>query len=385
MKKIYGLFLGFAFVGSALAQPDQWAVAIDPAQISTIQGAKRVWDMSKASTAITVDGTKDAIWDQIASQPYDRFIKYSTGVSAGVYSTTSMLSDGPSPTRRLPDNNADFSGTYRVCYDEDYVYCFFDVTDNEVNDGTINPINEELEFQEAPYADSAQQLLGTAPFPPYTGAAGLLNKTYCYWGYLGAFKMNFKLVADGKCEVTFRQKADAIAKINYDQRAAACPCAWKIKGAGDGYTAEVAISLRITLADSAGNGFKIPMAKDELQYISFEMKVFDRDLNMKDIQSSWNAEDNNVWDAMLWGGKLLMRGTGVSVPEVKTSEVTFSPNPAVDVVTLSEKVKSVELVSISGATVKAASNVQEINVSDLAAGIYIVKIDGKVAGKLMKQ
>ena len=373
-----------AIATAMFAQPDQFPVAIDPAEENTLLTTKREISMQLLNTPITVDGVKDVVWDSIIAAPFDRYIKEFTKYEAGVYSKVSMLSDGPSPTRRLPDNNADFSGTYRVTYDEDYLYCFFDITDNEINDGGINPINEELEFQEAPYSDSARQMLGTNPYPPYTGTAGEMNKRYCYWAYLGAFKMNFKLIADGKCEVSFRQKADAIAMINYDQRAASCHCAWKTKTNGDGYTAEVAISLKIALADSTGTPFEVP-GYGEKKWISFEMKAFDRDLNMKDIQASWNATDNNVWDAMIFGGKLLMKHEHIGLYTTKTSTVTFSPNPVTDLIMLSEKAETIEVISINGSMVKRAQQTQELVVSDLANGFYLLKINGLPAGKFIKE
>jgi hypothetical protein len=317
MRKLSGLLVGLSLVTSLFSQPDQWYVAIDPAEVSTLLGPNRrksVMLRVDGADIPVIDGMKDAVWDKVSACTYDRYINYHTDLTAGVYSHKSDLSDG-SNTRRLPDNASDFSGTYRVIYDDDFMYYFFDITDNEVNDNYVNPgIAESFEIQIAPYPDSAKQMLQSSPYPPYTGPAGVINKKFCYWAYLGALHFWFDINHGGNClghAGGIRQKPDAV-KINWYQRFQSCGCAWDLKGDGTGYTAEIAISLKVALADSANNPFTVPATVNDTQWISLETKVLDEDLGMKTIQASWNAQDNNVWDAMVFSGKTLMRGSGTS-------------------------------------------------------------------------
>lgn len=383
MKKL----ITFMFMASAalqmFAQPDQWAVAIDPSSVNQLLGSeRRQWEALMTTTPVTIDGTKDAVWDKVEPQQYDRFIKEYTKNNSGTFQKISMLNDGDN-NRRLPDNDADFKGYWRVLYDEDYFYMFFDITDNEVNDGTINTFSEVLEIQEATYADSAQQALNGNPYPPYTGAAGELNKKFCYWGYLGSFQLVFSLAADNKCNFSFRQKSDALTKINYDSRAAACNCAWKIKPDGSGYIAEAAMSLKITFADSAGTPFTLP-APGDARWFALEMKVIDKDLNMKDIQASWNAVDNNVWDAMIYAGKVMLKGWSPGIKDAGSESISFWPNPAVSEIQFSAQLDKVQVIDMKGIVVKEGTNTNILNVSELPQGMYIIRSNDKILGKMTK-
>jgi hypothetical protein len=390
MRKIYGLLFGLAFAGSAFAQPDQWFVAIDPSQVSTLldTATRAHIDMYRDVTGgPTIDGVVDPIWDSVPSSSLGNFSQYITGYTAvtnGVYSFTSELSDG-SGTHRLPTSPADFSGSYKIMYDNDFIYVLYDITDDEINDGTLNTgVNEDWEFQEAPYPDSAAELLQGKPYPPYTGLAPEINKKFCYWGYLGAFKMDFMMEPSGTCNGEFRQKADAVA-IQYAQRVQSCMCAWKLKDDGSGYYTEIAFSLKVALADSAGNAFVVPQGPHDSRWIAFEMKVIDEDYKKAEIQASWSTKDDDVWDAMVYGGRLKMQGVSVALPSVTNKEFTFSPNPSKDVIRFNKLAASVKIVSMTGITAKTATNVTELNVSNLASGVYQVMVDGKSVGKLEKQ
>jgi hypothetical protein len=384
MKTIYAILASMGIAMNTFAQPDQWYVAINPDEIQTLQGPTRMkWEAVKADTPIVIDAYLDHQWTRVEPQRYTKFIKYSTVLESGIYSKKSMLQDG-SKTNRMPDNDQDFSGYWRILYDADNIYCFYDITDNEVNDNFINPgMQEVIEMQEAPYPDSASQLLNGKSYPPYTGAAPDICKKYCYWGYLGAFQIVFNLEKGGTCKAKFATKTDAV-KTDYSMRADACNCKWRLKDDCSGYYAEVAIPLAITFADSANNIFPLP-AQGKTLDIALDMKIIDYDYGMPGrVQASWSTEDNNVWDAMVYAGKLKLKGWTLGI-ESHTEEYTFSPNPASDHIHLNTTVKSIDIISIEGLTVKSAFNVNDLDVSSLFPGLYIIKINGKAAGKMIKQ
>lgn len=386
--KYFFPFLFFGISVQLLAQPgNPFYVTIDPAEVEQLLGSqRRTIDMMRVhgTEAPVIDGEKDPVWDHVPAGNFDKYIRYYTTYSEGSYRKVSLLSDGDD-LRRLPSSSVDFSGSYRLLYDDDYLYCFYDITDNQVN-YKGNPSRpsfwEEAVFHEAPYPDSAQQLLGSNPYPPYTGSAGEINKKFCYWAYLGAFKINFVLADSGKCEISITPKSDAV-KIDYAKRQEACHCAWKMKSDNSGYYQEVAISLKVTLADSAGHPFVVPATSHDIKWIAFDMGVYDRDEGMNEIQASWNSENSNLWDVMIYTGKLMMKGWDIGLDGNQQPPFTFYPNPASDVIFFNEPVL-VEIVSMDGTTMRTERVVTQCPVSSLASGIYVVKINGVPAGKLIK-
>jgi hypothetical protein len=307
MNKIYCLAAVLFYAIPAMAQPYQFIQPINPADAGLVSSpARRVWNIKKAEYPIIIDGNKDADWDLATQKMFDRFIMCQTTYTAGVYSCQ------PASGNRTPDNNSDFSGSCRITYDDDYLYAIYDITDNEVNDGIINPgIQERLELMIAPYSDSAQQMLQGKPFPPFSGVAPDINKKFCYWNYLGAFKFNFFLSNMPIAIVSIDERPDAV-KINYDQRVPACQAKWQLKMDGSGYILEVAISLKVSLADSANNPFPVPADTNIKKTVAFDVKVLDRDLGMNYIRASWNALDDCVWDNMLYTGKMIFNGSSGS-------------------------------------------------------------------------
>jgi len=367
MKKLIFLTAAIAMEVMGWAQPDQWYVAIDPAEVQNLLSKKKITDVMMVSPGQSpvVDGKKDAVWESVSAIPYDRYVLYHTKKNQdGSYSRET-------DKYRTPDKEDDFSGTFRLLFDEDYLYCFLEIKDNEVNDNLINPGKQEsFEIQLAPYPDSARQILGSSPYPPYSGSAPEINKKFCYWAYLGAFKFWFFLAPDGQCTSEIREKADAV-KINYQARLQSCQCAWKVNDEGTGYMAEAAINLKIALADSANNPFLIPAA-GQTKTISFETKVYDEDLGRDPIQASWNAEDDNVWDAMLYAGKLMIKGWTVETEDIQDKKITCYPNPASHIVFLSQKVEKAVLYAVCGNVVKSVANTDMISLSGLTPGVYMI-------------
>ena len=79
------------------------------------------------------------------------------------------------------------------------------------------------------------------------------------------------------------------------------------------------------------------------------------------------------------------------VENVAAAATRVYPNPATDVVNVeaAEAIESIAVFNISGAMVNASSNVNgnnaTINVSELASGIYFVRINNGAAVRIIKK
>jgi hypothetical protein len=395
MRKIYFSLIGITFSAIVYCQPECIPSLINPADTVLVSqppctslaqtGCRRVHVIRKTNVKINVDGQKDDIWAAIDSMNIDRFIICRTNYIAGVYACTPE-----EPFNRTPDNKTDFSGYSKIIYDDDYLYLLFDITDNEVNDGVINMgVQERIEIVVAPYPDSAQELLKGKPYPPYPGGTDFfcnpkdtnLYKRFIYWPYFGAFKFKFVINPAPAVTILIDEIPDT-SKINYYERVAACHSAWKMKDDKSGYILEAALSLKVALADSANKPYTID--KNE-QSMAFDVFPIDKDYGQNQIKASWNAQDDEVSDFMLYTGKLRFLKSYVGVDNSIIENVKFSPNPATDVITFSQKVSKAEIYSITGVLMSSGQNTEQLDVSGLQQGLYLVKADGEVIGKLMKE
>ena len=64
----------------------------------------------------------------------------------------------------------------------------------------------------------------------------------------------------------------------------------------------------------------------------------------------------------------------VGTKSAKLNNVTFYPNPTTDVVNFSTQVSSVDVCNINGVVIMSANFVNQVNLSSLAPGTYILKI-----------
>ncbi len=386
MKKIYGLLISIFAITNIMGQIEvPPTIVINPADTALVNSSdRRNWAMREPHEPITINGIKDANWDLITPKVFDRFILGKTTYENGSY--------GMSNLNRLPIDKNDFSGSYRFCYDEDYIYTFFDITDDEINDGVLSTgLNEQLQIFAVPYPNSAQQILQGKPYPSdindgvnYAGLSKELSKKYLYWGYLGALKINFSLIADGKCKIAIDTNANE-PLMDFKQREQSCHCAWKRKIDSSGYILEAAISLKIAMADSTGQPLDVYPSCQNTQ-MAFDVVLTDRDLGKaKNIKASWNAQNDNVWDLMLYTGELsIFNHRCYELNTENQDELTFSPNPATDLIHF-KNASTIQIISMNGILVASATNATELNISGLTSGIYVVIIDGAVAGKLQKE
>jgi hypothetical protein len=68
-----------------------------------------------------------------------------------------------------------------------------------------------------------------------------------------------------------------------------------------------------------------------------------------------------------------------------SNDVSVYPNPASDIINFTQKVNRAEIISVTGAVVKSATNSEQMDVSGLPQGLYIIRADDIVIGKLIKE
>lgn len=99
-----------------------------------------------------------------------------------------------------------------------------------------------------------------------------------------------------------------------------------------------------------------------------------------------------------WGGfayydNIIVSGATASAEDFVTSTFSIYPNPVKDILNISNsigaEINSLTIVDINGRTVKQInSNISQINISDLNAGVYFVNInsnEGSLTTKIVKQ
>ncbi len=79
----------------------------------------------------------------------------------------------------------------------------------------------------------------------------------------------------------------------------------------------------------------------------------------------------------------LTYSTVINVPEITEKTISVYPNPATDLITISEEVENVFIYDLSGRII-SVSDKNIINISDLQTGTYIIKIKNNNAVKTSK-
>ena len=276
---------------------------------------------------------------------------------------------------RSPESISDLSASYRMFYDTSVIRIFVSVADDEVNDGkTDSSVFETIQLFEAPYPNSV-----AAPYPSCIESAPEANMKYAYWNYLGARRMTFNL------NNTYRVDSTAgTPLIHYSKINKSTGFAWAPRPDGKGYNAEITLTWNDFFVDSNGvrvgtdtNGINI------LKSIAFEIQIIDRDKGKKDIRAGWNSGDARVDSAMCFTGILeIWDNAMMRVKQNRMTEISVYPNPADNFITLvhenSTEQRQVEIYSINGTLIRSEqygnSVYQTIDVSDIPAGMYLLKV-----------
>jgi hypothetical protein len=81
-------------------------------------------------------------------------------------------------------------------------------------------------------------------------------------------------------------------------------------------------------------------------------------------------------------------GETSSLQETEVEEIVFYPNPTKGLISFSKSIEKIEVVDISGKTLLSFSNVREINIGDLPAGSYLLRLhsnENSVLRKIVKE
>ena len=74
--------------------------------------------------------------------------------------------------------------------------------------------------------------------------------------------------------------------------------------------------------------------------------------------------------------------------ETELEEIVFYPNPTKGLISFSKSIEKIEVVDISGKILLSFSNVREINIGDLPAGSYLLRLhsnENSVLRKIVKE
>lgn len=83
-----------------------------------------------------------------------------------------------------------------------------------------------------------------------------------------------------------------------------------------------------------------------------------------------------------------INGETSSLQETELEEIVFYPNPTKGLISFSKSIEKIEVVDISGKILLSFSNVREINIGDLPAGSYLLRLhsnENSVLRKIVKE
>ncbi|MEE1323361.1 MAG: leucine-rich repeat domain-containing protein [Bacteroidales bacterium] len=83
-----------------------------------------------------------------------------------------------------------------------------------------------------------------------------------------------------------------------------------------------------------------------------------------------------------------INGETSSLQETEVEEIVFYPNPTKGLISFSKSIEKIEVVDISGKILLSFSNVREINIGDLPAGSYLLRLhsnENSVLRKIVKE
>ena len=302
-----------------------------------------------------------------------------------------------------------FYACAKMLYDANYLYILTKVIDptGPIQYNSTNGTSTAADFFEvevAPY-DSFTNVTGT-------GTAILTTDyedEYAYWNALGARKMSYYL--DGwVTEYNYIGSGAAEAAANtgfYD--------CWSNTRVGTvngqpGYESLLLMSFTWAMSSAAGtpwgSGATITGAGTNAYapvqggYIAFNVTVNEYENGQSgECQGAWSTNNNDIWATMALCGKLEFEGTlpnlpctscmldtlgllttpycggpcGTKLNSISASSVRILSNPVTNEIMFSDFVQSVKVINLVGTTVAEATGTQDINVSDLSEGLYIVK------------
>jgi hypothetical protein len=385
MKKIYVFLtvLNLCIVASAQSPTCNWFPTCENNLWITNNVVKKVATAYYFAPGLFTGDTSaiDQLWDAI---PGDSLL---INEYVGVDGSPTALQSNP-PRWSVPPSG--FSSQAKLLYDDNYLYVLLKVTDPnsylyKSDSGTISSVSS-LGVEIAPYDSIA---------PGYSSTD--YEDEFAYWNSLGARELGFYLdpivsTSNVSGWITQHNFVTGVSDPPSNKGFYGCYSGTKIHSLG--YEALLLVSFSWAMsagATATGGGTAYDPVKGN--YIAFNMNNVEYDAATAAssfVQSTWSTNNNDVWATMLYCGKVLL---GPDLPclsysplldslgllctnlnNVRTiNKVEILTNPVTEDIQFSEEIKDVKVIDLLGKTVIEADQTQDVNVSGLENGLYVIK------------
>ena len=81
---------------------------------------------------------------------------------------------------------------------------------------------------------------------------------------------------------------------------------------------------------------------------------------------------------------MCIRDRSPGIKDAGSESISFWPNPAVSEIQFSAQLDKVQVIDMKGIVVKEGTNTNILNVSELPQGMYIIRSNDKILGKMTK-
>jgi hypothetical protein len=392
MKKIYLFLLGLSLSVIAFTQSPtcSWYVECGSNTWLTAQaanGPKTVATAYYFSPGLWTNDTSaiDQLWDAIPGDPL---------MIDGYFGVSGPWGQSPSTNSTWSVPPTGYSSQAKLLYDADYLYILTKVSDPNSylynsNSGASTAGVSQFEVEVAPYDSIA---------PGY--AATDYQDEFANWNSLGARKLTFFLDPIANTA----NFSGWIGQFNYvsgSQDAASnqsfygCASGTNIHSLGYEGLLMVSFSWAMSNGGSATGGGTHYTATEGTS-IAFNITNIEYDAATAAssfVQTAWSTNNNDIWATMLFDGKVLL-GPDLPCPTYSNlldslgllasgcttlknptviGNARILTNPVTDDIQFSAMVKEVKVIDLVGKTVVEADQTQDVNVSGLANGLYLVK------------
>ncbi len=287
---------------------------------------------------------------------------------------------GGIPEKRIAkagvDNGpADFTGAFKVIYDDYSIYVLIKCTDEDINNKDVVEIAwaQDLRIQAIADRALAQGAKKSNAYMRFAAFGGL-KATFTASAFRDAMLINFDAAGIGSVDWA-GTNALLAANLLVDDKGATT---------GSGVVKRI-----ITIGFPALTGVFRPDFDVDIwknlnagKGISFDMKYNDYDTadpksaNNEDQTGSywWNARTDEAW-YLTWHAGFLAPDVPSAVKNPDATKSIFV-NKTATKIELSELANGT-IYNLAGKQIKEFRNVTEVNISDLAKGVYIVKANGE--------
>ncbi len=257
--------------------------------------------------------------------------------------------------------DADFTGTFKVCYNLERLYICWTILDDYAceipSTGTANPWTW----------DNVEVFL----------SLDTVGTTVAYDTNTIQLRFN-RGILDSAQTPGRADQSEYAGNVYYENTA-------------NGWILEVGIPWTAVLSDAQ-------LPEDFEAYVTtvsgFDISCADNDTDgpdQRDCQTAWDDDDPAMPDAtedLAWNNRTMfgiMTFGPIGIHDNPVETIGLRPNPAADIITLDlNEMTNVEIYNIAGVKVSETFTKDIVNVSDLASGMYMIRTNKGIA-KFMKQ